>query len=76
MTSQSTFFIPQSLHVGVPTAAEVADGLRDVLRLGNNMLGSNAEASFDTFTDAFVSGEPSIQRKVYKVTVEEVTDLG
>lgn len=71
MTTNS-FFIPQGTSLGEPTAAELADGLREALSIASDNFGFTKQSSFDTFTDAFVSGDPSIKRKVFKVTVELV----
>lgn len=68
----NTFFIPQGTSLGEPTAAEVAGSLREALSIASEYHVLTGQSSFDTFTDAFVSGKPSAPRKVFKVTVELV----
>lgn len=74
MTTMTTnsFFVPQGTSLGEPTAAEFAGGLRDALAIASVHYGFTGQSSFDTFNGAFVSGDPSVQRKVFKVTVELV----
>lgn len=71
MTTNS-FFVPQGTSLGEPTAAELAGGLREALSIASYNFGLTKQSSFDTFNGAFVSGDPSIKRKVFKVTVELV----